>query len=74
MWLRLPVLGSELSDFDFADTVRIHQSIELSYRFYEDFNNDSSLFYAADALVLSKQLFHLKSVESDEQLLVGSVL
>ncbi len=68
MWLRLPVLGSELSDFDFADTVRIHQSIELSYRFYEDFNNDSSLFYAADALVLSKQLFHLKSVESDEQL------
>jgi two-component system, NtrC family, sensor kinase len=68
MWLRLPVLGSELSDFELADTVMINQSLELSHQFYEEFENDSNLFYAAQALGLSKQLFHLEDIESDEQL------
>jgi len=68
MWLRLPVLGSELSDFELADTVMINQSLELSHQFYEEFENDSNLFYAAQALGLSRQLFHLEDIESDEQL------
>jgi two-component system, NtrC family, sensor kinase len=68
MWLRLPVLGSELSDFELADTLMINQSLELSHQFYEEFENDSNLFYAAQALGLSKQLFHLEDIESDEQL------
>jgi two-component system, NtrC family, sensor kinase len=68
MCLRLPVLGSELFDFELADTVMINQSLELSHQFYEDFENDSNLFYAAQALGLSKQLFHLEDIESDEQL------
>jgi len=67
MWFRLPVLSSELSDFELADTVKIHRSIELSHQFYEDFNNDSSLCYAEHALILSKQLFRMEGIESDEQ-------
>jgi two-component system NtrC family sensor kinase len=68
MWLRLPALGSELSDFELADTVMIKQSLELSHQFYEEFENDSNLFYAAQALGLSKQLFDLEGIETDEQL------
>jgi two-component system, NtrC family, sensor kinase len=68
MCLRLPVLGSELSDFELADTVMINQSLELSHQFYEEFENDSNLFYAAQALGLSRQLFYLEDIESDEQL------
>ncbi len=65
--LRSPVQGSTLHGYDLSDTVMIKQSIELSYRFYEDFKNDSSLFYAAHALSSSKHLFHMENVKSDEQ-------
>ncbi|HHN47872.1 MAG TPA: hypothetical protein ENN08_02890 [Bacteroidales bacterium] len=37
---------------------------------YKDYEVDSSLFYAANALELSRQLMHSESVKSDEQLFI----
>jgi two-component system, NtrC family, sensor kinase len=64
----LPGTGIGLPDYSLADTVRINQSIELSHQFYEDFNNDSSLYYASKALELSGHLLRSESFESDEKL------
>jgi len=65
---RLPVQGSDQIEYNLADTARINHSITLSHRLYEDFQYDSSLFYAAQALELSNQLLHLEGFESEKQL------
>jgi len=67
---RLPVHGSGISAQNLDDTVRINQSIELSHQFYQEFEVDSSLFYAVNALELSRQLMHSDGVESDDQLFI----
>ena len=64
----LPGTGIGLPDYSLADTVRINQSIELSHQYYEDFDVDSSLFYAENALELSGYLLQSENVESDEKL------
>ncbi len=64
----LPETGVGQPEISLADTVRINQSIELSHQFYEDFDVDSSLFYAENALELSGQLLYSEKVESDEKL------
>jgi two-component system, NtrC family, sensor kinase len=64
----LPGKGIGMPEISLADTVRVNQSIELSHQFYEDFDVDSSLFYAADALKLSRQLLQSENFESDKKL------
>ena len=63
----LPAQGSGLSGYELSDTARIHHAIESSHRLYEEFDNDSSLFFAAQALELSTFLLHSLNVKSDEQ-------
>jgi signal transduction histidine kinase/Tfp pilus assembly protein PilF len=65
MLYHLPVAGSS----HLADTATITHYIKLSQRFYSDFENDSSLFYAARSLELSNRLLHDKEVVSDEKLI-----
>jgi two-component system, NtrC family, sensor kinase len=64
----LPGTVIGLPEYSLADTIRIKKSIELSHQFYEDFNNDSSLFYAENALELSSHLLKSENVESDQKL------
>jgi two-component system, NtrC family, sensor kinase len=64
----LPGKGIGLPEYSLADTIRINQSIELSHQFYEDFDVDSSLLYAENALELSGQLLQSDNFESDKKL------
>lgn len=64
----LPVQGSDQYAYNLADTVRVKHAIELSHHHYEDFEYDSSLYYATHALELSHHLLNLNGVESDEHL------
>jgi signal transduction histidine kinase len=70
--LSLPVQDAEISAQetawtaqDVADTVRIHESIELSQEFYDVFQNERSLIHAEHALDLSMRLFFAQEEKTD---------
>lgn len=65
---RLPVPAANQPEYNLDDTARIHHSIQLSHRLYEDFEYDSSLLYATKALELSNQLLYFVGAESDKQI------
>ena len=61
----MSVQGTQGPAQDLSDTVQVTHFLDLSNRFFQDFESDSSLVYAAQALALSKYLLDSQGVESD---------
>jgi len=60
--------ASEPFDVNISDTSLIADYIDKASQFYDDFETDSSIAYANQALALSKQLFYADEVQNNEVL------